>query len=53
MNTTEEISRTKIPEKINSIIHNKFTLTVGLSQEAIIDNVLTYRIYKAERILSR
>ena len=52
MNTAEEVSRTKISEKINSIIHNKFTLMVGLSQRAIIDNALTYRIYKVERILS-
>ena len=52
MNTAEEVLRTKIPEKIISIIHNMFTLTVSLSQQAIIDNVLTYRIYKAERILS-
>ena len=32
MNTAEEVFRIEIPEKINSIIHNKFTLTVGLSQ---------------------
>ena len=52
MNIAEKVSRTKIPKKINSIIHNKFTLTFDLSQQAIINNVLTYRIYKIERILS-
>ena len=41
MNTTEEVSRAKVPEQIGSIIHKELTLTVGLSQQAIIDYVLT------------
>lgn len=50
LHATEEISKSKVPDKIKRIIDSKFTIYYCWAITT--NNVLTYRIYKVDHSLS-
>ena len=51
LSSREELSQERVPERVTNILHKKFTMFLGLSPQAIRDAVLTYRVYRAVRII--
>ena len=47
----DNISQHTVPEQVQNIIHKKFTMVLGLSSQAVIHDVLTYRVYCATPIV--